>query len=280
MRPSRSTTSPASSSSPNGGPTSSDSAGRPSSASRAAPSHAARLCWCRRAEAQPQPLDRPVAESQLLQQERVAGRPAHHTTHRIVWQVRATLPDEPEGVALSEAFELPHRDTGRLQPFEPVSGRRVASTKRGEEHHTIGEQRQRVERVGIRPVKIVDDQDALPDRVGDVGRYGRRVPLGWHPSQRSRERQVRQPRQRRQTAPFVGGATADHSRLAQKRGLPDAGLTEEADRLPAGEPLSQVGHLASATDQHDQVLERRWRELGMTGWVARRSVARSNEPPA
>ncbi len=180
-------------------------------------------------------------DGQLAQQQRVAAGAVDDAPHGAGTEVGTQQAHHGTGVVETQGRQPDLREPGRAQPVEDGLGGSVPAADAGQQPDPAGQQRRHLDRGGVGPLQVVEEQhpaaDPLLDGCGDRGR----VTLAHRGAQGAFERQVLHPRQRCQPAALEHRTPARRRALTQQRGLADARLADDDGRTVVGEQPGELG---------------------------------------
>lgn len=191
---------------------------------------------------QVQALCAPVAVGQLLDEQRVAARPAHQVLDVRAAQLGPQRAHQLGGVVGSERVEVEPIGDPDAQPLEGRRGRRVAAPYGEHEGQAVAQDLHDPQRAGVGPLHVVDEERLAGQRLGDGGGdvLGVAGPglVGQVTAERPAEREVRRPRQRREAAALAVAPAGQHG--ADEGRLADPRLPVEDDPPASAEALEEL----------------------------------------
>ena len=165
---------------------------------------------------------------QLLEQERVAGRPSDEGVDDAGRESPVQTPHEQGGVRVIERLESKHREVETHRDRHELVRARMVRADRDRDPDTLGEKRHDLAGLLVSPLQVVEQEHAIAyvllELAGDIGRIRARGVV----TKRTAYGQKRQPAERRERAcldealPGGVGSGPDERSLADPR-VPDDG---------------------------------------------------------
>lgn len=197
-----------------------------------------------------QALGRLIRRRELLEEQRVAAGPSGDPLDECETEIGSQPPNHRGRVRRFERLDL-HQLESRLPELGDESFRlRTDSAHGRNERHLPDEERDGLSRLGIRPVEVVEEQHRVAHGIEQLPCDVGRVCPSRLAAERATQREVGQPRQRRERAGPNELQSAGCGRSSDQGGLADACLAVDDDGPAVGEERLEPPQLRLPPDEH------------------------------